>query len=55
MSYRVCLLADLSESHADENVRAKLHRRVELLVPIVKAMCTDLGYEAAVTAVQYLG
>jgi alkylation response protein AidB-like acyl-CoA dehydrogenase len=55
MAYRVCLLADLAESHADEDVRARLHRRVELLVPIVKSMCTDLGYEAAVTGVQIYG
>jgi hypothetical protein len=55
MAYRVCLSADLAESHANEDVRARLHRRVELLVPIVKSMCTDLGYEAAVTGVQIFG
>jgi alkylation response protein AidB-like acyl-CoA dehydrogenase len=55
MAYRVCVINDVAEAHADEDVRARLHRRVELLVPIVKAMCTDLGYEAAVTGVQIFG
>ncbi|MFO7563111.1 MAG: acyl-CoA dehydrogenase [Enhygromyxa sp.] len=55
MSYRVCLLADLAESHADEDLCARLHRRVDLLMPIVKSMCTDLGFEAAVTGVQIFG
>ncbi|HVI04037.1 MAG TPA: acyl-CoA dehydrogenase [Enhygromyxa sp.] len=55
MSYRVCMLADLAESHADEDYRARLNRRVDLLVPIVKSMGTDLGYEAAVTGVQIYG
>ncbi len=55
MAYRCCINADLSEAHADEDVRARLHRRVELLVPIVKAMCTDLGFDVAVTGVQIFG
>jgi alkylation response protein AidB-like acyl-CoA dehydrogenase len=41
-----------------ENDPAKRDRyvgRVELLVPILKAHCTDLGFEACVTAVQVLG
>lgn len=55
MAYRVCLLADLAEAHADEDTRARLHRRTELLVPLVKAMCTDLGFDVAVTGVQIFG
>ena len=55
MAYRICVDSDLSEEHPDEDVRAKLHRRVELLVPIVKALCTDLGFDVAVTGVQIFG
>jgi len=55
MSYRACLTADLAESHAEEDTRARLQRRTELLVPIVKALCTDLGFDVAVTGVQIFG
>ncbi|PRQ00420.1 acyl-CoA dehydrogenase [Enhygromyxa salina] len=55
MAYRLALSADIAESHPDEDRRAKLHRRVELLVPVVKSMCTDLGFDIAVTAVQIFG
>lgn len=55
MSYRACLTADLAEVHADEDTRARLHRRTELLVPIVKSLCTDLGFDVAVTGVQIFG
>ena len=46
---------DLSDEHPDENTRIKLARRVDLLVPIVKSVCTDLGFEVAVTGVQIFG
>jgi alkylation response protein AidB-like acyl-CoA dehydrogenase len=55
MAYRTCLFADLAESHPDEDTRARLNRRTDLLVPIVKALCTDLGFDVAVTAVQIFG
>ncbi|NJK33374.1 MAG: acyl-CoA dehydrogenase [Deltaproteobacteria bacterium] len=55
MAYRLALDFDLSENHPDENLRARAHRRTDLIVPIVKAMCTDLGFEVAVTAVQIYG
>lgn len=55
MAYRLALGADMAEAHPDEDVRAKYHRRVDLLVPVVKSMCTDLGFDVAVTAVQIFG
>jgi alkylation response protein AidB-like acyl-CoA dehydrogenase len=55
MAYRLCLDFDASEHHADEAERTRLAQRVDLLVPIVKAMCTDLGFDVAVSAVQVYG
>jgi alkylation response protein AidB-like acyl-CoA dehydrogenase len=55
MAYRLALEFDLSEHHPDENVRSRMQRRCDLLVPIVKSMCTDLGFDVAVTAVQIYG
>lgn len=55
MAYRLALEFDIAEYHSDENVRAKMTRRTDLLTPIVKSMCTDLGFEVAVTAVQIYG
>jgi len=53
--YRVALQFDLSESHPDEDTRARYLRRAELLLPVCKALCTDLGFDVAVTAVQIFG
>jgi hypothetical protein len=39
----------------DPSKRDRYLGQVELLVPILKAHCTDLGFEACVTAVQVLG
>jgi len=39
----------------DPSKRDRYLGRVDLLVPILKAHCTDLGFEACVTAVQVLG
>jgi hypothetical protein len=55
MAYRLTLIGDLAEDHPDEDLRTKYHRRLDLLVPIVKAMCTDLGFDVAVTGVQIFG
>jgi alkylation response protein AidB-like acyl-CoA dehydrogenase len=55
VAYRLTMLGDISDDHPDAAVRAKTQRRVDLLVPIVKSMCTDLGFDVAVTAVQIFG
>ena len=55
MAYRLALDADMAELHEDEDERQRLHRRVDLLVPIVKSICTDLGFDVTVTGVQIFG
>lgn len=54
--YRVAYYEDLSlRDDLEEAERATYHNRVELLVPIAKAHCTDLGFDVTVTGVQVLG
>jgi alkylation response protein AidB-like acyl-CoA dehydrogenase len=55
MTMRLALEFDLSETIADEKERERLAGRVDLLVPVVKSMCTDLGFELAVLGVQIFG
>lgn len=56
MLYRLGHRNDIAESEdVDPAKREKYLGRVELLVPILKAYCTDVGFENAVTAVQVLG
>lgn len=52
--YSVGLRADLAEN-GDEEQQKKHGGQVDLLVPIVKAMCTDVGFECTVLAVQTFG
>lgn len=52
---RVALLSDLAEHAADEAERRRIEGRVDLLVPILKGICTDIGYEMATLAVQVYG
>lgn len=46
---------DLSEFSPDEAERLKAYNRVELLTPIVKAWCSDTGFEASSMAIQTFG
>ena len=55
LSYWVGLELDRSEHHPDPAERQAADDFVALLTPIVKAALTDLGSEAANTAVQVLG
>jgi alkylation response protein AidB-like acyl-CoA dehydrogenase len=56
MLYRLAHRNDVAESGVgDEAKRQRYLERVDLLVPILKAYCTDLGFENATTAVQVLG
>jgi hypothetical protein len=55
MCYRLARDFDVAELSTREEERARLTERIDLLVPIIKAMCTDLGFEVAVTAVQIYG
>lgn len=53
MLYRLGHRMDVA--HHDPAQREKLMGRVDLLVPILKAHCSDLGFDIASTAVQVLG
>ena len=46
---------DTANRHADAAVRGAAQRRVDLLTPMVKAWCTDLGVEIASLGIQVHG
>ncbi len=46
---------DIARHHEDQPVRAAAQARVDLLIPIVKAWCTELGAEVASTGIQTHG
>ena len=48
-------LIDVSEHEPDEAKRRNASLRVELLTPLVKAYCTDYGYQLTREAIQVLG
>lgn len=53
--YQAAFCADMAEHHPDADTRAKYHGVVELLTPVVKSWCTDMGFDAAVNALQTFG
>ena len=55
MCYRLARDFDIAELSDDEGERKRLAERIDLLVPIVKSMATDLGFDVAVTGVQIYG
>ncbi|MEQ1503735.1 MAG: acyl-CoA dehydrogenase [Myxococcota bacterium] len=56
MLYRLGHRNDVAEHDSvDQAKRDKYLGRVELLVPILKAHCTDLGFDSGVLAIQVLG
>lgn len=55
LAYLAAAALDIAEKHPDEEIRAYHQRRVDLLVPLVKAWCTDLGVETASIGVQIHG
>ncbi len=46
---------DLAARHDDAAIRARHQRRVDLLTPVVKAHCSDVGFETASLGVQVHG
>ncbi len=52
---RLALYAELAEHSKDPEEAKRLSGRVDLLVPILKGLCTDVGYEMATIAVQIYG
>jgi alkylation response protein AidB-like acyl-CoA dehydrogenase len=55
MLYKLGHRHDVAENCGDDEKEARLMGRVDLLVPILKSHCTDVGYEVAVIALQCLG
>ena len=55
LSYLAAAAIDASRRGADEKARFRATRRADLLIPVVKAWCTDLGVEIASTGIQVHG
>ncbi|MCB9683799.1 MAG: acyl-CoA dehydrogenase [Alphaproteobacteria bacterium] len=56
MLYRLGHRNDVAENDTTDKAKAERYMgRVELLVPILKAWCTDVGFDCATQAVQVLG
>jgi alkylation response protein AidB-like acyl-CoA dehydrogenase len=55
LSYWVGMELDISEHHADPQIRKEADDFVALMTPIVKAYQTDMGFEVANLAVQIYG
>jgi len=52
---RLVFLHDVARNTTDEAERIRCEQRQELLIPVLKAHCTDLGFEMAALAVQVYG
>ena len=55
LSYSVAADLDVAGRHEDAEIRARRQARVDLLVPVVKAWCSDTGVAVASEAVQVHG
>ncbi len=55
LAYYTAGSIDRARHHPDAETRAEEQRRVDFLIPVVKAWCTDLGVEIASTGVQIHG
>src|SRR3954462_3213809 len=55
LAYFAAAAIDASRSAADGEAQFKAQRRADLLIPVVKAWCTDLGVEVASTGIQVHG
>ena len=55
LTYYVAAGIDRARHHPDAEERARQQRRVDLLIPVVKAWCTDTGVEVASIGVQIHG
>jgi len=52
---KMVLHHDIARSTTDEALKTKLEGRQDLLIPVLKAHCTDMGFEMAALAVQVYG
>ena len=55
LSYVTAASLDLSHKHPDEKVRAEHKAFVDLMIPVVKAWCTETAIDVCSTAVQVFG
>jgi hypothetical protein len=55
LSYLAAAAIDASRRPDDDRARHRAQRRADLLIPVVKAWCTDLGVEIASTGIQVHG
>jgi alkylation response protein AidB-like acyl-CoA dehydrogenase len=55
MTYYTAFLADRAAIEEDEETAAGLQARLSLLTPVVKAFCSDKGFEMCSEAIQTLG
>jgi 3-(methylsulfanyl)propanoyl-CoA dehydrogenase len=55
LAYYTAGAIDRARHHPQSETRARQQRRVDLLIPVVKAWCTDLGVEIASMGVQVHG
>ncbi|MBX7079568.1 MAG: acyl-CoA dehydrogenase [Nannocystaceae bacterium] len=52
---RMVYLHDIARNTTDEDERKRCENKQEILIPVLKAHCTDLGFEMAALAVQVYG
>ena len=55
LCYDVAAARDVAKAHPDAETRAAAQSRIELLTPVVKSWCTDMGCEVASIGVQVHG
>jgi hypothetical protein len=55
LTYLAAAAIDAGRRAAGEEARYRAQRRADLLIPVVKAWCTDMGVEAASTGIQVHG
>ena len=55
LSYVTAASLDFAHKHPDESVRKQHKAYVELMIPVVKAWCTETAQEVASTALQVFG
>src|SRR5229473_2335819 len=55
LTYLAAAAIDRSRSAAEDEARFRAQRRADLLIPVVKAWCTDLGFDIASLGVQVHG
>ena len=55
LAYYTAAALDAARRHPDEETRLQRQRLVDLLTPVVKAWCTDIGIDVADTGIQVHG